>query len=161
MEMYDTNHDGLLDDKELDKVPGLKAALKRVDKDHDGKISEQELADRIKFWVNSRAGRVPVRVCVEHNGEPLVGAQVVLAPEKFLGAAILSGSGTTSEQGTASISSMSPVNPKLRGVSPGFYRVEITKLGEDIPAYYNTETTLGAEASSDDQKDALFFDLKY
>ncbi|MGO9108332.1 MAG: EF-hand domain-containing protein [Thermoguttaceae bacterium] len=161
MEMYDTNHDGLLDEKELEKVPGLKVALERLDTDHDGKISEKELADRIKSWASSRAGRVPVRVRVLHNGQPLSGAQVVLVPEKFLGAAILSGSGSTSEHGTASISASSPANPNVRGLSPGFYRVEITKDGEDIPARYNTETILGAEASGDDQKAALVFDLNY
>ena len=31
------------------------------------------------------------------------------------------------------------------GLSPGFYRVEITKEGDNIPAKYNTATTLGLE----------------
>lgn len=163
MEMYDANHDGFLDGNELEKVPGLKAALEQVDTDHDGKISKQEIADRIKLWADSRAGRVSFRIRVTHNGTPLSGARVMLVPEKFLGAAIQSGSGTTSEMGTASISSPSATNPKVPGLSPGFYRVEITKDGEKIPAKYNTETTLGAEASHDneDQHAGLSFDLKY
>jgi hypothetical protein len=161
MEMYDTNHDGFLDANELEKVPGLKAALNRLDKDHDGKLSKEEIADRITYWANSRAGRVAVRVRVTHNGEPLSGARVVLEPEKFLGDAILSGSDTTSEMGVANISAPSDANPQVRGLSPGFYRVEITKDDEMIPAKYNTETTLGAEASSDDEHDRLVFDLDY
>jgi hypothetical protein len=161
MEMYDTNHDGFLDPNELEKVPGLKAALKRLDNDHDGKLSKQEIADRINFWADSRAGRVAVRLRVTHKGQPLSGARVTLVPENFLGAALPSGSGTTSEMGTASISAPSAANSQVRGLSPGFYRVEITKDGEKIPAKYNNETTLGAEASSDDQQVGLVFDLKY
>ena len=77
MELYDTNHDGFLDAKELEKAPGLKAALKEVDADHDGKISQQEIADRIKYWADSRAGRIPMTCLVTRNGKALVGAKVV------------------------------------------------------------------------------------
>ena len=55
MEMYDTNKDGFLDAKELEQVPGLKAALKQVDTDHDGKVSQQEIASRIKNWAEDRS----------------------------------------------------------------------------------------------------------
>jgi hypothetical protein len=49
------------------------------------------------------------------------------------------------------------------GVAPGFYRVEITKPGEIIPAQYNTATTLGQEVSLDnpDVQHGVTFDLKY
>jgi hypothetical protein len=163
MEMYDSNHDGFLDGKELDKVPGLKAALNQVDTDRDGKISKQEIADRIKLWADSRAGRVSFRLRVKHNGKPLSGARVMLVPEKFLGGALQPGSGTTNEEGTAVIFSASAASPKLSGLSPGFYRIEITKDGEKIPARYNTETTLGAEAAKGrhDLQAGLSFDLTY
>jgi hypothetical protein len=40
--------------------------------------------------------------------------------------------------------------------------VEITKDGENIPAKYNTETTLGAEVyGGGDMKNSLDFDLRY
>ncbi len=142
MELYDTNRDGFLDAKELEGVPGLKAALKRVDTNHDGKISQQEIADRIKYWADSCAGRSPVRCRVTHNGKPLAGAKVVFVPEKFLGGTIQSGSGPTDQSGHANISCPYAADPTVQGLSPGFYRVEITKEGEKIPAKYNSETTL-------------------
>jgi hypothetical protein len=160
MELYDSNHDGVLDAKELEKVPGLKAAIKLVDTDHDGKISKQEIADHIKSWADSLAGRVPVRVRVTRNGQPLVGALVTFVPEKFLGANLKSGTGTTSSLGTAMINAPNTANPKAQGLAPGFYRVEITKDGERISAKYNTETTLGAEACREDQQSALNFDVR-
>jgi hypothetical protein len=161
MELYDANRDGFLDDKELAKAPGLQAALAQVDANHDGKISKQEIADRIKSWANSRAGRIPFHVQTTHNGRPLAGAQVVLVPESFLGGAIKSGSATTSETGIAVISVPNTVNANVHGIAPGFYRVEITKDGEPIPARYNSATTLGAEACSEQSGGNLSVDLRY
>ena len=47
-----------------------------------------------------------------------------------------------------------PVNgpDDVQGVPPGFYRVEITKAGEQIPAKYNTATTLGGEVPQMEDK---------
>jgi hypothetical protein len=163
MELYDTDHDGFLDDKELEQVPGLKAAKKEIDTEHHGKISEQDIARRIKSWRDSHIGRMPALCYVTHNGKPLAGATVVFVPEKFLGGTIKSGSGTTSPAGNAQISTPYPGDPSITGLAPGFYRVEITKDGEKIPAKYNSETTLGAEAASGSQmaKGPFSFDLQY
>ena len=60
MELYDTNHDGFLDAKELEKTPGLKAAIKQIGTGKEGRISEQEIADRIKMWADSRVGRMQI-----------------------------------------------------------------------------------------------------
>ncbi len=134
-----------------------------VDTDHDGKVSADEIAARIQSWADSRIGRLPVTCLVTHNGKPLAGAKVVFVPEKFLGGTIQSGSGTTSARGYAAISCPYAADPKVVGLSPGFYRVEITKEGEKIPAKYNAETTLGAEAASGSQAEqkGLKFELKY
>ena len=162
LELYDTNHDGFLDAKEFDQAPGLKAAFERVDTNHDGKISEQEIADRIKKWADTRIGRTPINCRVTHNGQPLAGAKVVFVPEKFLGGTIQSGSGTTSPAGYAIISCPYAADPSIKGISAGFYRVEITKDGEKIPAKYNSETTLGMEvAGGRELKSGLNFDLQY
>ena len=52
MEMYDANKDDFLDAKELEKAPGLKAALRNVDANHDGKISAGEIAARLRLWAD-------------------------------------------------------------------------------------------------------------
>src|SRR5277367_3599336 len=59
MELYDTNHDGYLDAKELEKVPGLKAAIKEVAGDHADKISKEQIEARIRSWAESGIGRTP------------------------------------------------------------------------------------------------------
>ena len=99
IELYDANHDGFLDAHELEAAPGLKAAWKQLDAGHRGKISEQEIADRLKDWAESRIGRLQVTCRVTHDGKPLPGVIVVFVPEKFLGGTIKSGSGTTFENG--------------------------------------------------------------
>jgi hypothetical protein len=58
-----------------------------------------------------------------------------------------------------------PDDPK--GVAPGFYRIEITKAGDNIPAKYNSETTLGQAVGVPPSKGGRAkgvitkFDLKY
>jgi hypothetical protein len=145
MELYDTNHDGFLDEKELEKVPGLAAAKKQVDTNQDHKISAEEIAARIESWQQSKMGRIVLTCVVTHNGRPLPGATVTLVPESFLGDQLTSGSGVTDSRGRAFIAESA--NPP--GLSPGFYRVQVTKAGEKIPAKYNTETILGQEIGSE------------
>jgi hypothetical protein len=100
---------------------------------------------------------------VLHNGQPLVGAKVVFVPETFLDGGLQPGSGTTTATGVAVISSDYAADPTVKGLAPGFYRVQITKEGEKIHPKYNTETTLGAEAASrsEGQLKGLIFDLQY
>ena len=105
---------------------------------------------------------MPVTCRVTHNGKPLAGAKVVFVPEKFLGGTLQSGSGTTSRSGFCHDLRPYAADPSVKGLSPGFYRVEITKDGEKIPAKYNSETTLGAEvAVVRRRRDGLNFDLQY
>ncbi len=162
MEMYDANKDGFLDDEELQKAPGLAAAKKEVDADHDGKISAEEIAARIDSWRKSKVGRIVLTCLITHNGQALPGATVTLVPEKFLGNQLTPGNGVTDARGRAFISATA--NPP--GLSPGFYRVQVTKADEKIPAKYNTETTLGQEiggeaAGINSDQGGPTFDLKY
>ncbi|MGH8281341.1 MAG: hypothetical protein ACRERZ_04025 [Gammaproteobacteria bacterium] len=48
----DTKHQGYITKKEASKVPGLKAAFKKADTDHNGKLSEAEYA----AWQQSKCG---------------------------------------------------------------------------------------------------------
>ncbi|MGA2034779.1 MAG: EF-hand domain-containing protein, partial [Thermoguttaceae bacterium] len=161
MELYDTNKDGLLDKSELEKVPGLNAAIKTVDTNNDGKISADEISARIEFWQKSRVGRRSMTCTVKHNGQPLAGATVNFVPESFLGTGLPTGVGTTGPSGTAPVNAPAEGDVPAMGMPSGFYRVEITKSGENIPAKYNTATTLGAEVAPGTRSSEIVFDLQY
>ena len=54
-----------------------------------------------------------------------------------------------------------PTSPP--GLSPGFYRVQVTKAGEKIPAKYNQKTIFGQEVAIDAEgvRNGINFDLDY
>jgi hypothetical protein len=170
IEMFDTDKDGLLSGKELDKCPGLKAACtptatgpSTVDPARTGRITAEMITDRIKAWQASRLGRMSLRCMVKHNGEPLEGADVKFVPEKFLGPNIKTATGKTDQNGVAMLSIPTDVEGGPPGVPPGFYRVEITKDGTKIPKKYNAETVLGQEVAIDAPavRNGINFDLDY
>jgi beta-lactamase regulating signal transducer with metallopeptidase domain len=166
--LYDTNNDGKLSGAELDKCPGLKAALDEVDPSGTGEITAEMIAARIKAWQDSKLARMTLACRVTRNGKPLVGANVAFVPEKFLGPNVKTATGKTDHNGLAMLSIPTQPGPQHfdpPGVAPGFYRVEITKDGEPVPAKYNSDTPFGQEVARDakgirDMK-GIKFDLKY
>ena len=77
-----------------------------------------------------------------------------------MGDNLRSASGTTGKSGICTLKEIG--GEELVGVSPGFYRVQITKSGEKIPAKYNTETTLGQEVARDAKNiEGIPIDLNY
>ena len=166
LELYDADKDGKISGAELNQAPGLKAALKVMGTDKDKGVTADHISTRVQKWLDSRIGRMSLSCQVTHNGQPLAGATVKFVPEKFLNAySTETASGTTNQTGMAMISL--PTQPGPDGDPPGLptgmYRVEITKDGENIPAKYNTETTLGQEVSLDniDLQMGIKFNLKY
>jgi hypothetical protein len=145
---HDADKNGLLDESELQGAPGLKAALKQADTDGDSKLSSAEIGARISAWAKSKVGRMSVACIVTRGGSPLADADVRFVPESFLGSALPTATAKTNAQGLAMPTA--PVSDeKPSGVPPAFYRVEITTAAGDIPAAYNTATTLGAEVAPD------------
>ena len=147
--MYDTNNDGKLSGEELDKCPGLKAAAARLDPEGKG-VTAAMIAARINAWQKMKIGRMTAVFIVFHNGKPLAGANVKLVPEAFFNGAMQTATGKTAPTGLVGPSI--PTSGKRydpSGVPPGFYRIEITKPGLDIPAKYNTATILGVEVAAD------------
>jgi hypothetical protein len=162
---YDTNKDGKISGEELDKCPAIKAAIAQIDKAGTGGVTADMIAARIKEWKESKLGKMSVSCRVTRNGEPLEGAEVKFVPEKFLGTELKVATGKTDVNGQAMMSVPDdPAKPnEPPGMPPGLYRVEITKAGENIPAKYNTETTLGQEIAQGAQgmQNGVKFDLIY
>jgi hypothetical protein len=166
MELFDTNKDGKISGAELDKAPGLKAALTILNTDKDKGVTQEQIQAQAQKWVDSRTARMPVNCTVTRNGQPLAGATVKFVPEKFLSEYLTASPvGTTDEAGRALISLPTTPGPEgdPPGMGPGIYRVEITKAGDNIPAQYNTATTLGQEVSKQNPElmMGIKFDLKY
>jgi len=172
----DANKDGSLDYDELAKAPGLQAAVSRIKKlaSRHAEATESQLAHakitaadidaRIQEWKKRGTGRIGVTCRVFRRGSPLANAEVKFVPEEFLGPGLTTGTGTTDAKGDAKVSQPSTgKDDRGIGMSPGFYRVEITK-GNEIPAIYNTATTLGQEVAIDAigiSTGGVEFDLDY
>jgi hypothetical protein len=163
MEMYDTDKNGTISGAELNKCPGLKAALAQIDTANEGTITAAKITARIKQWQAANIGRMRLECVVLRNGKPLAGAEVRFVPETFLGDDIKTASGKTNNSGRAvlTVPSTGPKDPP--GVALGLYRVEITKAGDNVPVKYNTETTLGQEVALDSPslQKGIQFDLQY
>jgi hypothetical protein len=146
IEAHDADKDGLLSEQELAKAPGLKAGLKQADADLDGKLSAAEIDARVATWAKSKVGRMSLACTVMRRGMPLADAEVRLVPESFLGTALPTATAKTNAQGFAM-----PTAPKAdaSGLPPGYYRVEIYSASNDVPAAFNTATTLGVEVAPD------------
>jgi hypothetical protein len=149
---YDANKDGVLDEKELEKCPALKSALKKIDKNNDGRVSADEIAERLQLF--QRQGVLTsARVEVMLDGAPLERATVTLVPEKFMGPAFKQASAVTDPNGTAPLQ----VEGAYKGLVPmGYYRVEVSKKNaggqEAVPARYNTQTILGQELAPEGEE---------
>ncbi len=161
IEMFDADKDGKIDGEELSKCPGLKAAMSKLDPEGTGELTAAMIAARIRAWQDSRLARMSLRCMVTRQGQPLAGAEVRFVPERFLGDDMKTAVATTDQNGVAMLSIPGTEGPP--GVPVGFYRVEINKAGENIPAKYNTETVLGQEVAvdADGVRQGITFDLDY
>lgn len=146
MAEYDTNHDGFLDAKELERCPALKSALASMDTNSDHRLSAEEIAARIQVYVDSQVAVKATGCHVTLDGKPLEGATVTYVPEKFMGPSVRPATGVSKPNGSVALVSESEKYP---GAQPGFYRVQISKKDangqETIPARYNSDSILGFE----------------
>jgi hypothetical protein len=149
MELYDKNKDGKISGPELDQIPSFKSSLDVLGTDADKGVTAEMISARVNKWIEDKSGIMPAACYVMHNGAPVVGAVVKFIPDKFLGDYLTqTGEGTTDSTGLARVTVPRDAGSDMPpGVPPGFYRVEITKSGENIPSQYNTVTVLGEELS--------------
>jgi hypothetical protein len=149
IELNDKDGDGVLSEDELEQVKSLRSGMSRLDADKDGKLTVEEVAQRIQRYVDFKAGLVPVDVTLIRQGRPLAGATVTYEPEKFMGDSIPPGSGVTAAEGVTTIS-VAPEflpSPRYSGAKPGFYRVRV-KLADGTEV---SELDAGVECAGDFQ----------
>jgi len=162
MDEYDVDADGRISGEELAKCPAVrnlrdkyvadaKIMIRKGGKDNavqrqldeDG-VTVEMIQQTIQGWLDHKVGRVGYFCNVFHNGKPFGGAKLRLVPERFLGSGFREAVGIVEANGNCNVS-VPDIQP--RGITVGFYRVEITKDGEDIPVKFNKETIFGAAVS--------------
>jgi len=140
----DANKDGILDEKELVKAPGLKAFARSRGKTS---LKRDELVERIGMYQREAIGYSSAVLRFSLDNRPLVGAKITLTPEPWMGPKFKQATGTTDESGHASMKTEGGAVPGA--VQIGMYRIEVSRPSEagqeTIPARYNTQTTLGLE----------------
>lgn len=155
IDLHDADQDGMLSEEELSSTPPLSMCFKKMDTDNDDNVSRDELQARFLKVFNPKCGMIGASCRVTNNGRPLSGATVHFIPAEYLmleRSTMPIASGITSAQGVAQMEihpDYIPAGvPKIRGlVRPGFYLVDVTRAGANIPAKYNAATTLGVEVS--------------
>jgi EF hand len=98
---YDKNHDGSLSQDELAAVPPVNSNRRWYDADNDGQISQEELRKGLRDIFNPKDGLLTVVCGVTRNGQPLSGANVKFVPLPELDGAIPPASGITDSHGSA------------------------------------------------------------
>lgn len=147
MEEYDLNKDGFIDKEELKKAPSLKDAEAVIDTNKDGKLDQDEISERIALHLKAGLGLMSFSCNVSRFGQPLVDADVVLEPEKFMGEALKPCRGKTDPLGVVNFKADGNAD---FGTPPGFYKIKVTLQGSPaIPKRFNEETILGKEIAAD------------
>jgi len=149
IELYDTNHDGKLSQEELAKCPGVLANFDAYDSNHDKAIDEEEFRTHLAGLLKGGIGGTELGCNVTYKGKPLAGAKVVFEPEPYLGGDVQAATGETSNYGSASLGIPPEKVPaalkSVKIIQYGTFKVRITHPTTKIPEKYNTETTLGYE----------------
>ncbi|MCA9232696.1 MAG: hypothetical protein KDA57_18750 [Planctomycetales bacterium] len=149
LDKLDKNNDGLIDAEELAESPSLVAGARFIDGNNDGQLSHEELTSRFEVYRKMQIGLLAKWFRVTYNGRPLHGAEVRFVPAFFLADVIEPATGTTDNMGN-----VQPAieNQKLAAMCVGYYRVEVRSPQIELPPQFNSASTLGVEVSpiSDD-----------
>lgn len=143
---YDNDSDGNLSADELTDVDSLKSAMKQLDTNGDAALSADEIATRIRFYQDHRAGLVSASCVLRRGGRPVAEAKVAYEPEEFMGESLVPAYGTTDDGGFTrmSVADEHKPGPAFTGVQPGFYRIRV-QLADGTEV---TEFKKGVEVAS-------------
>ena len=159
VEKYDADGNGKLSNEELSASPALKSAISQMDKDGDAQLAPSEIDARVDEWRESKVALTSVMVTVRLDGRPLSEAEVAFVPESFMGDKTETAKGKTDNRGMTRLRISD--QPEGRGVRPGFYKIQISKLKdgkESLPKKYVEGTELGIEVvtNSFDSRNPIF-----
>jgi hypothetical protein len=156
----DTNIDGKLSGDELRVAPGIASARQSIDVNRDGAIDEQELTQRLQYYLDSGIGVQSLTCIVKSNGQSLPGATVDFEPSEFFEGALSPARASTARDGSGAVML---TDGTLPGIAPGIYKVRVSKKRGDrelLPSKYNLTTILGFEVSPDSGGEPARFDLQ-
>ena len=168
LELFDADGNGIIDQTELLKSPGLKAAVRTTDLDNDGGLSAEEIQKRLQVFVDSNTSIRNFQIGILCNGEELRGLEVKAIPEPFLSDYIEAASDFTNSAGVASpsieFSDPAIASQGYAGLRLGMYRVEVTQPDaskQQVPKKYNENTSLGFEVGLDHHAPMPVMKLSY
>ncbi len=104
IDQYDLNHDGKLSEQELASLPPIAGNRSWYDGDHDGQISGDELRAGLAAIFDPKVGLLTYQCSVSRNGQPLTGANVKFVPLPALQGVIPPVTGVTDKDGCAELS---------------------------------------------------------
>lgn len=147
MDEYDLNKDGFIDQAELKSAPSLKEAEKVIDSNSDGKLSREEIEQRLNKYFAQNMALMSFSCSVTIDGAKKTGIEVEMVPEKFMLGAIKVAKGKTDANGMVRFKQE---DQEFEGVAPGFYKIKLIKDGSlSLPARFNENTALGKEIALD------------
>jgi hypothetical protein len=149
IELYDSNNDNALTEAELAGCPAIRSMVSLYDKDGNKSVDRAEIAQRLGELFKNRVGLTQLRSRVTYRGRPLSNATIVFEPEPYLGDDVQTAQGMTDSNGSAQMAIAEEHLPEnvrtMKLLQYGTYKVRITHPKIQLPAKYNTETTLGYE----------------
>ena len=122
MSKYDTDQDGKIAGAELNASPALKTALGKIDSDRDGSLTAEEIENRLTEY-KSMSKYVVSELQFLRKKRPVVGADVVVELESFMGEGLPLFTGTTNPGGSVVPASD---DPDVLGLPLGLYRIKLS-----------------------------------
>jgi len=142
------------------------AAMDTTDGDRDGKLTQQEIQERLQIYVDSQTAIANFQIGFLRGNKEADDLEVTVVPEPFLQEYIEPAKGETNLAGvvTPCIEFSEPeiAAQGYGGLRLGMYRVQIKSLdGDAIPKKYADETTLGVEVGLEHHAPLPTFKLSY
>ena len=137
----DRNGNGLIEFDEARSCPALADAFYSIGTDESKFLTLPELVARFEKYQTPQNGKVPACAIVTLDGQSLAGVKVSFVPESFFEKILKTATGETNAEGRCREFQID--GQRFVGLSAGLYKIRID--GKDLPACYNTETTLGSE----------------